>query len=160
MRPPPEVATCMCPAQANGFTRSANATMRAGGRADRADCPLRRGPRSAGATKHEAVPIYHVAAVIRSLHLVSAMACPNCKKRKQECETHRRQLGEFQLKKIPNWQRDDKTVCLVRGKQKAILEAQELMDWHSTNCEECKRSASPRMKLFSGDPVRAHESGN
>jgi hypothetical protein len=125
-----------------------------------AECPVSRGPRSAGATKHEAVPIYHVAAVIRSLHLVSVMACPNYKKLQQECETHRRQLGEFHLKKIPNWQRDDKTLLWVRGKQKAILEAQELMDWHSTNCEDCKRSASPRMKLFYGDPVRAHQSGN
>lgn len=70
------------------------------------------------------------------------MACPNFNKLQQECETHRRQLSEFHLKKIRNWWREDETVCLVRGKQKAILEAQELMDWHSANCEECKRSAS------------------
>ena len=79
------------------------------------------------------------------------MACPNYKKLRQECETHRRQLSEFHLMKIPNWQRHDETVCLVRGKQKAIVEAQELMDWHSTNCEECKRSASPPMKLVYGE---------
>jgi hypothetical protein len=54
------------------------------------------------------------------------MPCPNYKKLQQECETHRRQLGEFHLKKIPNWQRDEKTLWLVRGKQKAILEAQEI----------------------------------
>jgi hypothetical protein len=70
------------------------------------------------------------------------MACPNYKKLRQECETHRRQLSEFHLMKIPNWQRHDETVCLVRGKQKAILKAQELMDWHSTNCEECSWSDS------------------
>ena len=61
------------------------------------------------------------------------MACPNYKKLQQECETNRRQLGEFHLKKIPNWQRDYKTLCLVRGKQKAIFKAQEMMDWHSTH---------------------------
>ena len=49
--------------------------------------------------------------------------------------------------KFPNWQRDDKTLWMVRGKQKAIMEAQELMDWHSTNCKECQRSTSPRMKF-------------
>ena len=73
------------------------------------------------------------AALFRSLHLVKVMACPDYKKLQQECETYRRQLGEFHLMKFPNWQRDDKTLWMVRGKQKAIMEAQELMDWHSTN---------------------------
>jgi hypothetical protein len=79
------------------------------------------GPRSADATKHEAVPIHHVAAVIRSLHLATVMACPNYKKLQQECETYRRQLGEFHLMKFPNWQRDDKTLWLVRGKAEGDL---------------------------------------
>ena len=49
--------------------------------------------------------------------------------------------------KSRDWQRDGKTLWLVRGKQTAILETQELMDRHSTNCEECQRSASPRMEF-------------
>ena len=88
------------------------------------------------------------------------MACPNFNKLQQECETHRRQLSEFHRDKIPNWQRDDEILWLVRCKQKAILEAQELMDWHSANCEECKRSASPPMKLLYANPGRSHHSGN
>jgi hypothetical protein len=84
---------------------------------------------------------------IKSLHLVKVMACPNYKKLQQECETYRRQLGEFHLMKSRDWQRDGKTLWFVRGKQKAILETQELMDWHSANCEECNQSASPQMKF-------------
>ena len=88
------------------------------------------------------------------------MACPNYKKLQQECETHRRQLSEFHLKKIPNWQRNDETLHLVRGKQKAILEAQEMMDRHSTDCEECKRSATPQVKLLNEDAGRAYHPVN
>ena len=69
------------------------------------------------------------------------MACANYNKLQQECETYRRQLGKFHLMKSRGWRRDGKTLWSVRGKQKAILETQELMDWHSTNCEECNRSA-------------------
>jgi hypothetical protein len=75
------------------------------------------------------------------------MACLSYKKLQQECDTYRKQLGEFHFMKIPNWQQDDKILWLVRGKQKAILDAQELMDWHSTHCEECKRAAPSLMEI-------------
>ncbi len=68
------------------------------------------------------------------------MACPEYEKLKQECETHRKQLGEFHCQKNPGWQKEEKTVRLVRSKQKAILDAQLAMDWHMIHCKECNRS--------------------
>lgn len=94
-------------------------------------------PSAPGATKLDSPPSIR----LRSQRLVSAMACPDFRKLQQETEANRRQLGEFHVKKLPHWQRDGEAVCMVRSKQQAILRAQELMDWHSTSCQECMRSA-------------------
>jgi hypothetical protein len=67
------------------------------------------------------------------------MACPNYQKLQKECAADRKLLAEFHVKKLPHWQRDSTLMSTVRAKQQAILRAQELMEWHSTNCPECLR---------------------